>query len=75
MILQLNPSLPLQTPKGPGRAILVIDYGEEHNLIFTVIIDETGEIWSFQGPEVKAQSNRTMNRLLDKKEVIKLRNT
>lgn len=61
-ILQLNPTIPLNTPKGDGQAIMVIDYGSEHNLIWTVIIDSTGEIWSFQNPHVRAQKNITMDR-------------
>lgn len=61
-ILQLNPTIPLNTPKGDGQAILVIDYGSEHNLIWTVMIDSTGEIWSFQNPHVRAQKNITMDR-------------
>jgi len=61
-ILQLSPTLPVITPKGQGQAILVIDYGSEHNLIWTVIIDATGEIWSFQNPHVRGQKNITMER-------------
>jgi hypothetical protein len=63
-ILQLNPTIPLQTPKGSGQAILVIDYGNEHHLIWTVILDETGEIWSYQNPHVRGQKNITMDRFL-----------
>jgi hypothetical protein len=63
-ILQLNPTIPINTPKGPGQAILVIDYGNEHHLIWTVILDESGEIWSYQNPHVRGQKNITMDRLL-----------
>lgn len=61
-ILQLNPTIPVMTPKGAGQAILIIDYSSEHNLIWTVIIDATGEIWSFQNPHVRGQKNITMER-------------
>ncbi len=61
-ILQLNPAIPVETPKGSGQAIFIIDYSSEHNLIWTVIIDSTGEIWSFQNPHVRAQKNITMDR-------------
>jgi hypothetical protein len=67
MILQLSPSLPLQTPKGPGMAWMVQDYGEEHHLLWTVAIDATGEIWTFRNPEVRAQKNITMGRVFDDK--------
>ena len=33
MILQLNPPLPLETPKGKAWAHFIIDYGLEHDLL------------------------------------------
>ena len=63
MMLQLNPPIPLQTPKGPGLAHFLTNLGVENNLIWTVIIDATGEIWEFQNPYVRAQKNITMGRL------------
>jgi hypothetical protein len=61
-LIQLNPPIPLTTPKGDGLAWLVIDYGVEHNLMWTVAIDETGELWTFSNHEVRAQKNITMGR-------------
>jgi hypothetical protein len=63
MMLQLSPPIPLSTPKGNGLAWIVIDYGVEHNLLWTVAIDETGEIWTFENTEVRAIKNITMGRL------------
>lgn len=71
-IIQLNPTIPIITPKGTGQAILVIDYGSEHHLIWTVILDETGEIWSFQNPHVRGQKNITMERNCSKHKVTTL---
>lgn len=62
MILQLDPAIPLMTPKGSGIAILVIDNGPEHDLVWTVIQDETGEIWCWQNPKVRATKNITYQR-------------
>lgn len=62
MMLYLNPSLPLDTPKGRGEAILVIDYSPEHDLMFTVILDESGEIWTFKNPDVRGIPNLTLGR-------------
>lgn len=67
MICQLNPPIPMSTPKGNGLAWALIDYGAEHHLMWVVAIDETGEIWTFPNPEVRAQKNITMGRTYAKK--------
>jgi hypothetical protein len=64
MILQLNPPIPVICPKGKGTALFLTDYGVEHNHIWTIAIDETGELWSYQNPFVKLQENITMNRII-----------
>lgn len=63
MIHQLNPSIPLMTPKGEGLAWAIIDYSEEHDLFWVVAINETGEVWTFNNKEVRAIKNITMGRL------------
>lgn len=70
MILQLNPPIYLGTPKGGGLAWLVTDYGAEHHLLWTVAMDKTGEVWTFPNPEVRADKNITMGRLIQNKEMI-----
>ena len=60
---QLDPPIPLHVlDKGPGYAIAVIDYGQEHNLIWVTAINETGEIWCAPNPRVRLQGNWTMGR-------------
>ena len=61
-MLQLNPPLPLNTPKGEGFAHLVIDYGPESDLYWTVLITETGEIWTYANKYVRASKNITLGR-------------
>src|ERR1700748_2036012 len=62
-MLQLNPPLPLNTPKGEGFAHFLIDYGPESDLYWTVFITETGEIWTFSNREVRAIKNITLGRV------------
>jgi hypothetical protein len=63
MFTQLDPSLPVTVEgKGKGYAFAVIDYGQEHHLIWVVALDETGEIWSAPNPRVRMASNWTMGR-------------
>ena len=60
---QLNPCIPMTVEgKGKGSAIAVIDYGQEHNLIWVVALDESGEIWCSPNPIVRMRANWTMGR-------------
>lgn len=61
---QLNPPIPLDTPKGPGLAHFLIDYGVEFSLMWVVFIDATGESWTFPNEQVRAVKNITMGRRL-----------
>ena len=61
---QLDPPLPVHVlDKGAGYAIAVIDYGQEHNLIWVTAINDTGEIWCAPNPRVRMQANWTMGRV------------
>ena len=66
---QLDPPLPVDIQgKGKGFAFAVIDYGQEHNLIWVTVITATGEIWCAPNPKVRGQSNWTMGRARPKLE-------
>ena len=61
---QLDPPLPVHVlDKGAGFAVAVIDYGQEHNLIWVTAINDTGEIWCAPNPRVRMQANWTMGRM------------
>ena len=63
MFTQLNPTIPLHVlGKGDGYAIGMIDYGQEHNLIWVTAIDDTGEIWCAPNHKVRLGRNWTMCR-------------
>jgi hypothetical protein len=62
MILQLNPPLPVVTPKGRALAHFMIDEGIEHDIKWVCFQDSTGECWTFKNPEVRAQKNLTQGR-------------
>lgn len=61
-IERIDPPLPFITPKGKGLAHFVIDYGIEHNLIWIVFMNETGECWCFQNDQIRMDINLTFNR-------------
>ena len=61
-VLQLNPPIPMNTPKGEGFAHILIDYGPESDLYWTVLITATGEIWTYANRYVRASKNITLGR-------------
>lgn len=63
MLTQLNPPIPLHVlGRGDGYALAVIDYGQEHNLLWVTAITATGEIWCAPNPQVRMQPNWSMGR-------------
>jgi hypothetical protein len=61
MMIQLNPPIPLDTPRGKGIAHVLIDYGIESDLIW-VVLQDNGECWSWRNQDIRAQNNITMGR-------------
>ena len=63
MILQLNPMIPIMRYSDgmEGYAFLVIDYSQEHNLLFTCAMDN-GEIWTLNNQEIRFQKNISLDR-------------
>lgn len=61
MMLQLDPPLPIITPKGPGLAHVLIDYGPEHDIVWVAFL-ENGECWSYRNQDIRAENNVTFGR-------------
>jgi hypothetical protein len=61
-MLQLDPPMPVITPKGKGYAHVLIDYGAEFDLLWIVFQDDTGECWTYNNREIRAQPNVSMGR-------------
>ena len=63
MIIQLTPTIPLDTPKGLAKAHFMIDYGQEHHLLWVCFQDDTGECWTWSNPVVRLQENVSMGQM------------
>ena len=63
MLVQLNPMIPIMrvSDKMEGFAFLVIDYSQEHDLLFTCAMDN-GEIWTLNNKEIRFCHNISMER-------------
>jgi hypothetical protein len=62
VILQLNPPIWLHTVKGEALAHFLIDYGPEDHLYWVCFVTETGEIWTLDNTQVRADKNITLGR-------------
>ena len=54
------------TPRGDGAIWLVTDYGHESDTIYTVILNESGEMWQFTHKDIRVKNNITFGRLSKK---------
>lgn len=63
MIVQLNPMIPIYrvSDNMEGYAFLVIDYSQEHNLLFTCAMCN-GEIWTLNNKEIRFSKNISLDR-------------
>ena len=69
---QLNPPIPVHViakstsrtwPEGPGYAIAMIDYSQEHSTLWKVAMQAGGEVWDVPQSYVRLQHNISMERV------------
>lgn len=61
-LLQLNPPIPLMTPKGRAFAHVLIDYGMEFDLLWVCFQDVSGECWTWSNRDVRMGANVSLGR-------------
>ncbi len=67
MILQLNPSIPIEViGKGTGEAIFLLDYSKEDNLMWIIALDSDGSVWTVPNPDIRFIKNYSLGRNFDK---------
>jgi hypothetical protein len=64
-MLQLNPPIPVYTPRGPALAHVLIDYGPEHNIMWVCFGDDDGQCWTWPNNKVRAQKNISLGRTVE----------
>ncbi len=62
MIHEFINRVEVSTPKGDGVLFYVIDYGHETDTIYTVIINNTGEMWQLRHKDIIVKNNITFGR-------------
>jgi hypothetical protein len=66
MIHEPHNRVDVKTPKGDGFIWLVTDYGHETDTVYTVIINDTKEMWQFVHKDIRVKNNITFGRHDDK---------
>jgi hypothetical protein len=68
MIFEPKNRIEVTTPKGDGVIWVITDYGHETDTIYTVIINNTGELWQFTHKDIIIKNNITFGRNCIKRE-------
>jgi hypothetical protein len=66
--LRLDPSIPVvygrlvdgEIRQYKGRAIVMIDYSEDQHILWTIVDDATGQIWTIRNAMVRVQGNESI---------------
>ncbi|MCI0922326.1 hypothetical protein [Sphingobacterium rhinopitheci] len=66
MIVQLNPSIYVDTPLGKGHAIFIIDYGIHQNTCWVVVLEKNGIVKHFDANDIIVCTNFTYHINKDK---------
>lgn len=59
MILQLNPTILVDTPLGRGQTIFIIDYGMHQNSCWVVVLEKNGIVKHFDSNDIIVSTNFT----------------
>jgi hypothetical protein len=75
MILQLEPSILVETPLGTGQAMFIIDYGMHQNTCWIVALQKDGVIRHFDCNDLILSTNHAYGMNLFKKKFKEERST
>jgi len=62
MILQLNPTMPVETPRGLSECWALIWESPEREMLFLCIDDASGQFWIWDQQKVRGCKNITLRR-------------
>ncbi len=62
MIYEPKNRVDVTTPRGDGVIWLVTDYGHETDTIYTVILNNGGEMWQYAHKDIRVKNNITFGR-------------
>jgi hypothetical protein len=60
VIHEIQQTIWVNTPKGVGHALFIIDYGIHQNTVWVVCLKETGKILHFDSNQLTVTKNNTL---------------
>jgi hypothetical protein len=60
VIHEIQQTIWVNTPKGVGHALFIIDYGIHQNTVWVVCLKETGNILHFDSNQLTVTKNNTL---------------
>lgn len=63
-MLQLDPPIPVDTPKGQALAVVLLDYGPDYDLMWVTFLDENGQCWTWRNSDIRGVKNVSLGRRL-----------
>jgi len=60
VIHEIQQTIWVNTPKGIGHALFIIDYGIHQNTVWVVCLKETGKILHFDSNQLTVTKNNTL---------------
>lgn len=62
MILPLDPPIPVETPRGSGQAIYLIEYGPEYDLYWITLVESSRECVTYNNRDIRARISIILER-------------
>ena len=56
-MIRVDPPILMRTPLGDARAHFVINQGQGYHLQWVCALDDNGEMWTFDNPQVRRQTS------------------
>ena len=66
MIYEPRNRIEVKTSEGDGVILFITDYGHETDTIYTVVLNDSGEMWQFVHKDIRVKSNITFGRNINK---------
>jgi hypothetical protein len=61
-MLQRDPPIPVDMPKGPAVEVILLDYGPDYDLLWSTFADDNGACWTWKNSDIRSVKNISLGR-------------